>query len=77
MVTPSPRELWVIESDTTRLPITTGKLGFYPNAIRRIHREGELTQTATHRTSKYLNNIIEADHGGIKRVIRPTVASRR
>jgi transposase-like protein len=25
-----------------------------------------------HRTSKYLNNIIEADHGALKRVIRPT-----
>ena len=24
-----------------------------------------------HRTSKYLNNIIEADHGALKRVIRP------
>ena len=25
-----------------------------------------------HRTSKYLNNILEADHGALKRVIRPT-----
>ena len=25
-----------------------------------------------HRTCKYLNNIIEADHGALKRVIRPT-----
>ena len=24
-----------------------------------------------HRTSKYLNNIIEANHGGLKRVIKP------
>ena len=24
-----------------------------------------------HRTSKYLNNIIEADHGALKQVIRP------
>ncbi|MPR11478.1 DDE-type integrase/transposase/recombinase [Microvirga tunisiensis] len=28
--------------------------------------------TAEHRTSKYLNNILEADHGVLKRVIRPT-----
>jgi transposase-like protein len=53
--------------------ITTDKLGSYPKAIRRLQREGKLSRTTTHRTSKYLNNIIiEADHGGIKRVIRPT-----
>jgi transposase-like protein len=31
-----------------------------------------LRSDTKHRTSKSLNNIIEADHGGIKRVIRPT-----
>jgi transposase-like protein len=41
-------------------------------AIRRLQREGKLPQETNHRTSKYLNNIIEADHGGLKRVIRPT-----
>jgi transposase-like protein len=52
--------------------ITTNKLGSYPKAIRRLQREGTLSQKIKHRSSKYLNNIIEADHGGIKRVIRPT-----
>jgi transposase-like protein len=52
--------------------ITTDKLGSYPKAIRRLQREGKLAQPTRHRTSKYLNNIIEANHGGIKRVIRPT-----
>jgi IS6 family transposase len=52
--------------------ITTDKLGPYPKAIRRPQREGKLPQETNHRTSKYLNNIIEADHGGLKRVIRPT-----
>jgi transposase-like protein len=52
--------------------ITTDKLGSYPKAIRRLQREGTLSQKIKHRSSKYLNNIIEADHGGIKRVIRPT-----
>jgi transposase, IS6 family len=28
--------------------------------------------TVRHRTSKYLNNRIEADHGALKRLIRPT-----
>jgi transposase, IS6 family len=31
-----------------------------------------LAHHVKHRTSKYLNNIIEADHGALKRVIRPT-----
>jgi transposase, IS6 family len=52
--------------------ITTDKLGSYPKAIRRLQREGKLPQDTKHRTSKSLNNIIEADHGGLKRVIRPT-----
>jgi len=56
--------------------ITTDKLGSYPKAIRRLQREGKLPQATEHRTSKYLNNIIEADHGGLKRVIRPTRGSQ-
>ena len=54
------------------LSITTDKLGSYPKAIGRRQHEGKLPQDAKHRTSKYLNNIIEADHGALKRVIRPT-----
>ena len=52
--------------------ITTDKLGSYPKALRRLKREGELKDTVQHRTSKYLNNRIEADHGALKRLIRPT-----
>ncbi|WP_052002789.1 DDE-type integrase/transposase/recombinase [Microvirga sp. BSC39] len=44
----------------------------YPNAIRRLQSEGLLPQDVEHRTSKYLNTIIEADHGALKPVIRPT-----
>ncbi len=40
--------------------------------IRRLQKEGMLSKDVEHRTSKYLNNIIEADHGALKRVIRPT-----
>jgi transposase, IS6 family len=50
--------------------ITTDKLASYPKAIRRLKREGKLAETIRHRTSKYLNNIIEADHGALKPVIR-------
>lgn len=52
--------------------ITTDKLASYPRAICRLKREGYLAHRLEHRTSKYLTNIIEADHGALKRVIRPT-----
>src|SRR5215210_2679427 len=52
--------------------ITTDKLASYPKAIRRLQNEGLLRSDVAHRTSKYLNNILEADHGALKRVIRPT-----
>jgi IS6 family transposase len=51
--------------------ITTDQLGSYPKAIARLQREGKLSVDVKHRTCKYLNNIIEADHGALKRVIRP------
>jgi transposase, IS6 family len=52
--------------------ITTDQLGSYPRAIGRLQREGRLPGSTKHRSCKYLNNIIEADHGTLKRVIRPT-----
>jgi transposase-like protein len=59
-------------SDDPPSSITSDKLASYPNAIRRLQNNGLLPQDVEHRTSKYLNNIIEADHGALKRVIRPT-----
>jgi transposase-like protein len=59
-------------SDYPPSSITTDKLASYPKAIRRLQNEGLLPQDVVHRTSKYLNNILEADHGALKRVIRPT-----
>ena len=59
-------------SDHPPSSITTDRLASYPKAIRRLQNEGLLPQDVEHRTSKYLNNIIEADHGALKRVIRPT-----
>ena len=47
------------------------QLGSYPKALRRLKRTGELKDTVRHRTSKYLNNRIEADHGALKRLIHP------
>lgn len=50
--------------------ITTDKLASCPKAIRRLKREGKLAATTSHRTPKYLNNIIEADHGALRPMIR-------
>ena len=58
-------------SDYPPSSITTDKLASYPRAVRRLQREGLLSKDVEHRTSKYLNNVIEADHGALKRVIRP------
>jgi transposase-like protein len=51
--------------------ITTDKLASYPKAIQRLQHEGLLPKGVVHRTSKYLNNILEADHGALKRLINP------
>ncbi|EIM31215.1 transposase [Microvirga lotononidis] len=52
--------------------ITTDKLTSYPKAIQRLQNDELLPKGVVHRTSKYLNNILGADHGALKRVIRPT-----
>ena len=57
--------------------ITTDQLGSYPKPIGRLQQEGKLAPGIKHRRCKYLNNIIEADHGALKRVIRPTRGFQR
>jgi IS6 family transposase len=64
-------------SDHPPYSITTDRLASYPKAIRRLQDEGLLSKDVEHRTSKYLNNIIEADHGALKRVIRPARGFQR
>jgi transposase-like protein len=59
-------------SHYTPSSITTDKLASYPKAILRLQNEGLLPKDVVHRTSKYLNNILETDHGALKRIIRPT-----
>ena len=54
--------------------ITTDKNPTYGVAIARINAERkEDDDPITHRMCKYLNNIIEADHGKLKRLIKPTL----
>jgi len=52
--------------------ITTDKLRSYSKAIARLKRDGQLSKETRHLTSKYLNNIIEADHRALKQVTKPT-----
>src|SRR5688572_11806360 len=64
-------------SDYPPFSITTDRLASYPKAIRSLQSEGLLSKAVEHRTSKYLNNVIEADHGALKRIIRPTRSFQR
>jgi transposase-like protein len=67
-ITPIPLVRFISSPDVCPQP---DQLGSYPKAISRLQREGKLSSDTKHRTCKYLNNIIEADHGALKRVIRP------
>jgi transposase-like protein len=64
-------------SDHPPSSITTDKLASYPKAIQRLQKEALLSKDVEHRTSKYLNSIIEADHGALKRVIWPNRGFQR
>ena len=57
--------------------LNTDKAPTYAIAIAELKAEGKCPQDAVHRQVKYLNNIIEADFGKLKRLIRPVRASRR
>ena len=46
--------------------ITTDQLGSYPKPLAGCNEKA-----SCHRRCKYLNNIMEVDHGALKRVIRP------
>jgi transposase-like protein len=53
--------------------ITTDKNPTYRAAIVRTNAERALEPPVQHRDVKYLNNVIEADHGKLKRLIKPTL----
>ena len=40
-------------------------------AIAELKAEGKCPQDTRHRQVKYLNNVVEADHGKLKQLIRP------
>jgi len=53
--------------------INTDKAGCYGKAIEELKHEGKLPVDTEHRQVKYLNNIVESDHGKLKRLIKPTL----
>ncbi|GBR55038.1 putative transposase [Neokomagataea thailandica NBRC 106555] len=51
--------------------INTDKASTYGIAINELQKNGKLPDTVKHRQVKSLNNVIEADHGKLKQLIRP------
>src|SRR5699024_12000900 len=51
--------------------LNTEKATSYGAAITELKREGKLDRETAHRQVKYLNNLIEADHGKLKMLIKP------
>ena len=53
--------------------INTDKAPSYGAALKQLKSEGKCSHDIEHRQVKYLNNIIESDHGKLKRLIKPTL----
>ena len=51
--------------------LNTDKAPTYAAAIAELKTEGKCPNETKHRQVKYLNNVIEADHGKLKQLIRP------
>jgi transposase-like protein len=51
--------------------LNTDKAAAYGVAIGELKDESKLPPETEHRQAKYLNNVIEADHGKLKQLIRP------
>ncbi len=51
--------------------ITVDKNAAYPKAIKELKAKKELPKKVKLRQKKYLNNIVEQDHRGIKRLVKP------
>ena len=51
--------------------INTDKAPTYGIAIAQLKAEGKCPDELVHRQVKYLNNVVEADHGKLKQLIKP------
>ena len=50
--------------------INTDKAPTYGAALAELRAEGKCPKNTQHRQVKYLNNIVEVDHGKLKQLIR-------
>lgn len=48
-----------------------------PTALAKLKKAGKCPDDTVHRQVKYLNNVIEADHGKLKQLIRSSLVLRR
>ena len=62
--------LKAIHTQTPRV-ITVDKNSAYPKAIKELKAAKKLPEIVKLRQIKYLNNIVEQDHRGIKRLVKP------
>lgn len=53
--------------------INTDKAPTYGRALSLLKQEGKCPQDVVHRQIKYRNNVIECDHGKLKRIISATL----
>lgn len=51
--------------------INTDKAPTYAAALAELEQEGKCPKDVLHRQVKYLNNVVEADHGKLKQLIKP------
>ena len=51
--------------------VNTDQAPTYAGAIAQLKAEGKCPQETRHRQVKYLNNVVEADHGKLKQLVRP------
>ncbi len=76
MVLPVLESYWELEQMTGERGATVDhatiyrRLQHYAAAFAELKKESKPTETL-HRQVKYLNNLIEADHGKLKQLIRP------
>ena len=62
-----------IPSEAQPRAINTDKNAAYTGAIAMLKKNNSCGSNLEHRQVKYLNNIIESDHGKLKRLIKPTL----
>lgn len=57
--------------------INTNKAPTYGRALSRLKREGKCSESLKHWQIKYKNNVIEYDHGPLKRIIKPMLGFKQ